>query len=58
LCVLITTFNLALNFARALKWYNGRVTLAIDHTHKVLSPFLLRRPDLPVSLLTRPRCAR
>jgi hypothetical protein len=60
LCVLITTFNLALNFARALKWYNGRVTLAIDHTHKVLSPFLflLRLPDLPVSVLTRPRSAR
>ena len=30
LCVLITTFNLALNFARALKWYNGRVTLMMS----------------------------
>jgi hypothetical protein len=35
LCVLITSFNLALNFARATAWFKGRVTLAIDHTFKV-----------------------
>jgi hypothetical protein len=35
LCVLVTSFNLALNFARALAWFSGRVTLAIDHTFKV-----------------------
>ena len=35
LCVLITTFNLALNFVCVTKWYNDRVTLTIDHTHKV-----------------------
>ncbi len=54
LCVLVTSFNLALNFARALAWFSGRVTLAIDHTFKVC--LLLRltcppvSPSLPLSL--------
>ena len=48
LCVLVTFFNLALNFARALAWFSGRVTLAIDHTFKVC--LRLRMTSLPVSL--------
>jgi hypothetical protein len=48
LCVLVTFFNLALNFARALAWFSGRVTLAIDHTFKVC--LRLRLTCLPVSL--------
>jgi hypothetical protein len=35
LCILVSSFNLALNLSRATKWYKGRVTLAIDHTFKV-----------------------
>ena len=35
LCILVSSFNLALNLSRATRWYNGRVTLAIDHTFKV-----------------------
>jgi hypothetical protein len=33
--VLISTMSLALNLARAHKWYAGNVTLAVDHTFKV-----------------------
>jgi len=33
--VLMSTMNLALNLARAHKWYAGNVTLAVDHTFKV-----------------------
>ena len=33
--VLISTMNLALNLARAHKWYTGNVTLVVDHTFKV-----------------------
>jgi hypothetical protein len=29
--------NLALNHARAQHWYAGNVTMAIDHTFKVLA---------------------
>jgi hypothetical protein len=47
LCVLVTSFNLSLNFDRALAWFSGRVTLAIDHTLKVC--LLLRLTCLPVS---------
>ena len=34
-CILVSTFNLALNHARAQHWFDGDVTLAIDHTFKV-----------------------
>ena len=49
LCVLVTSFNLALNFARALAWFSGRVTLAIDHTFKVCS-----MPALEMSACSSP----
>ena len=35
MCVMLTTFNLCLNYSRAMKWYAGKVTLALDHTYKV-----------------------
>jgi hypothetical protein len=34
-CILVSTFDLALNHARAQHWFDGDVTLAIDHTFKV-----------------------
>lgn len=34
--VLMSTMNLALNLARAHKWYAGNVTVAVDHTFKVI----------------------
>jgi hypothetical protein len=37
LVVLLSTMNLALNHARAQHWYAGNVTMAIDHTFKVLA---------------------
>ena len=33
--ILLSTFNLALNFARAHNWFAGNVTLSVDHTFKV-----------------------
>ena len=38
MCVMMTSFNLILNYSRAMKWYAGKVTLALDHTYKVGSP--------------------
>ncbi len=35
MCVMITTMNLALNYARAMRWNKGNVTLALDHTYKM-----------------------
>ena len=35
MCVMLTTFNLCLNYIRAMKWYAGKVTLTLDHTYKV-----------------------
>ena len=35
-CILITTMNLALNLARAQHWFAGNVTMALDHTFKVI----------------------
>jgi hypothetical protein len=37
MCVMITTFNLILNYSRAAKWFGGNVTLTLDHTYKVTS---------------------
>ena len=34
--VLVSTMNLALNHVRAQRWYAGNVTMAIDHTFKVI----------------------
>jgi len=33
--ILLSTMNLALNFARAHNWFAGNVTMAVDHTFKV-----------------------
>ena len=38
MCVMMTSFNLCLNYSRAMKWYTDKVTLALDHTYKVGSP--------------------
>lgn len=35
MCVMMTSFNLSLNYSRAMKWYTDKVTLALDHTYKV-----------------------
>jgi hypothetical protein len=35
MCVMITTMNLALNYARTMRWNKGNVTLALDHTYKM-----------------------
>jgi hypothetical protein len=35
-CILVTTMNLALNLARAQHWFAGNVTMALDHTFKVI----------------------
>jgi hypothetical protein len=35
LCLLFTTFHLALNYVRAAHWFQGQVTLAFDHTFKM-----------------------
>ena len=35
MCVMITTINLALNYARAMRWNKDNVTLALDHTYKM-----------------------
>jgi hypothetical protein len=35
-CILVTTMNLALNLARAQHWFAGKVTMALDHTFKVI----------------------
>jgi hypothetical protein len=35
-CILVTTMNLALNLARAHHWFAGKVTMALDHTFKVI----------------------
>ena len=48
--VLISTMNLALNLARAHKWYAGNVTLAVDHTFKVTD-----MPPLPSSCMLSSR---
>jgi hypothetical protein len=53
LCVLVTSFNLALNFARALAWFSGRVTLAIDHTFKVRLRLRCTCHNTPLDLTTR-----
>jgi hypothetical protein len=39
-CILVTTMNLALNLARAQHWFAGNVTMAIDHTFKVILQYL------------------
>ena len=35
-CILVSTMNLALNHARAQHWSAGNVSMAIDHTYKVI----------------------
>ncbi len=35
LCLLFTTFHLALNYVRAAHWFHGQVTLTFDHTFKM-----------------------
>jgi hypothetical protein len=40
-CILVSTMNLALNHARAQHWFAGNVTMAIDHTFKVILEYLL-----------------
>jgi hypothetical protein len=35
MCVMITTINLSLNYARAMRWNKGNATLALDHTYKM-----------------------
>jgi hypothetical protein len=35
LVILLSTMNLALNFARSQNWFAGNVTMTVDHTFKV-----------------------
>ena len=35
MCVMITTINLALNYARAMRWNKDNVTLPLDHTYNM-----------------------
>lgn len=52
MCVMITTFNLILNYSRAAKWFDGNVTLALDHTYKVTS--MRAHASLPRHTCSRP----
>jgi hypothetical protein len=48
LCLMFSTFNLALNYIRAAHWFKGNVTLAFDHTFKM---DIKNRPHFTVNVM-------
>jgi hypothetical protein len=50
LCLLFTTFHLALNYVRAAHWFQGQVTLAFDHTFKM---DMKGRPHFTINVMVR-----
>jgi hypothetical protein len=44
--ILLSTMNLALNFARAQNWFAGNVTLTVDHTFKVTRHHEAKQPHV------------
>ena len=48
LCLLFSTFNLALNYVRVSHWYNVNVTLAFDHAFKMHIKY---RPHFTVNVM-------
>ena len=50
ICLMFSTFNLALNYIRAAHWFKGNVTLAFDHTFKM---DIKNRPHFTVNVMVR-----
>ena len=50
LCLLFTTFHLALNYVPAAHWFQGQVTLAFDHTFKM---DMKGRPHFTINVMVR-----